>query len=83
MEALLVTATLALVSNIPLGLWRAGTRKLSWQWFMAVHLAVPLIVAMRLGLGVSWTYVPLLIAMAALGQVLGSRLWREGRWPAK
>ncbi|MFH1560181.1 MAG: hypothetical protein ABID84_02045 [Chloroflexota bacterium] len=51
MEALLLTANLAFAMNVPLGLWRANTKRLSWQWLAAVHMAVPPIMALRLNPG--------------------------------
>lgn len=77
MEALFLTANLAFALNIPLGLWRANTKKLSWQWFLALHLSVPAVVALRLTLRVSLIYVPLLIAVAVLGQMVGIMLVRK------
>ena len=37
--AVLITAV-----NLPFGYWRAGVRKLSAPWFLAVHLPVLLVV---------------------------------------
>ncbi len=80
---LLATMTLAVVSNLPLGFWRAHTRKFSWQWFLAIHLAVPLVVALRLALALPYFSIPLLIAAAILGQVLGSQLAKRPRMPVR
>ena len=81
MEALFITATLSPAMNLPLGFWRANTRRMSLQWFMALHLAVPPIIALRIALDVAFVYVPVLIAIAILGQVacsrLGRRLWHK------
>jgi hypothetical protein len=62
--------------NVPFGFWRAGARKLSWQWFLAVHAPVPLVVAVRLfgGLGWHWTSFVVLIASYGAGQLLGGRM---------
>ena len=79
MEALILTANLAFTLNVPLGLWRANTRKLSWQWFLALHLAVPAVVVLRLTLGVPLIYIPLLIAVAVSGQMVGGVLVRRAR----
>jgi hypothetical protein len=64
------------VLNLPFGYWRAGTRKLSRQWFLAVHLPVPAIIAMRIlsGIGFQWTTLPITISAYALGQFAGGRL---------
>ena len=34
--------------NIPFGYWRESVRKFSPAWFVAVHAAVPLVIAVRL-----------------------------------
>jgi hypothetical protein len=69
--------------NLPFGYYRAGTRRLSWQWFLAIHLPVPLIIIMRLVSGEGWSAVPLLIVCAVLGQLMGGSLkvalWKQRR----
>lgn len=57
--------------NAPFGFYRAGARKYSWQWFLAIHLPVPFIIAMRLLSGHGWNLVPVLIACAVIGQLIG------------
>jgi hypothetical protein len=66
--------------NLPLGYWREGVRKFSPQWFVAVHAAVPLVVALRLALGLPfrWSMLPLFVAAYFGGQFAGSR-WRLRR----
>lgn len=65
-----------LLLNLPFGFWRAGTRKLSVPWFLAVHLPVPFVVALRLlsGLGWHWTTFPVIVGAYFAGQFLGGRL---------
>ena len=46
-ESLAVMAFAFLV-NLPFGYWRERTVKFSPAWFVAVHAAVPLIIALRL-----------------------------------
>lgn len=77
MEALFVMANLAFAMNVPLGLWRVRTKRLTWRWIVALHLAVPPIVALRLSLDVSLIYVPVLIVAAVLGQMAGGWLGRR------
>jgi len=69
-----LAATFAL--NLPFGYWRAGLRKLSPQWFVAVHAVVPLVIALRLALGLPfrWSMLPLFVAAYFGGQLAGSRL---------
>ena len=64
----------AMVLNLPFGYWRAGTRKFSWQWFVAVHAPVPLIVAVRLISGISWEAIPLVFTSDIAGQIFGGML---------
>jgi hypothetical protein len=59
--------------NLPLGFWRKRTRKFSAAWFIAIHAAVPLIIAVRLLSGVSNFFIPLFIALAVLGQLAGGK----------
>jgi len=72
-----LVAVAALAANLPLGFWRAGVRKFSAAWFVAVHLSVPFIIALRLLLGVSAWFIPLTLGMAVVGQIMGGR-WRTG-----
>ena len=64
------------VINLPFGYWRAGVRKFSPAWFVAVHAAVPLVVALRLALGLPfrWAIFPLFVAAYFGGQTVGARL---------
>ena len=75
--AVLITAV-----NLPFGYWRAGVRKLSTPWFLAVHLPVLLVVGIRLLLGVPfvWWVLPITVGSFALGQWFGGR-WRKRRSP--
>jgi hypothetical protein len=71
---LLAAAIVAL--NLPFGYWRAGTRKLSLPWFLAVHVPVPAIIGLRflLGIGFQLATLPITISAYALGQFVGGRL---------
>ncbi len=73
---LAAVACATLVLNLPFGFWRAGVRKFSPAWFLAVHAPVPLIVVMRLAAGVGWrlSTFPVLVGAFFGGQFLGSRL---------
>ena len=73
---LLAVAAATLVLNLPFGFWRAGVRKFSPAWFLAVHATVPLIVAMRLAAGLGWRFAtfPVLIAAFFGGQFIGGRI---------
>ena len=62
-----------LVVNLPFGYWRQGLRKLSVLWFLAIHLPIPLVIALRISLGIPYASVPFVIAAAVLGQWIGGR----------
>jgi hypothetical protein len=77
---LALVALAVFILNLPFGYWRAGTRKFSWQWALAIHLPVPFVVLLRLyaGLGWHWSTFPVLIAAFFLGQSAGARLRGTG-----
>jgi hypothetical protein len=77
--SLWAVAALVFLINLPFGFWRAGVEKLSRQWFLAVHLPVPLVVALRVFSGLGWRPVsfPVLIGAFFLGQYAGGRLKRR------
>lgn len=68
-------AGLTLALNLPFGFWRAGVRRFSLPWFVAVHGPVPLIVALRIGAGLGWrlSTFPLVVGAFFSGQVIGGR----------
>ena len=74
MLKLLITGLVVLVLNIPFGYWRANVKKFSLQWFLAVHIPVPFVVALRFEehLGFAWTSYLVLVTAFFLGQQAGS-----------
>jgi hypothetical protein len=78
---LFAVAAATLVLNLPFGFWRAGVRKFSLAWFLAVHAPVPFIVGMRLTAGLGWrlSTFPILAGAFFGGQFIGGRLraWRR------
>jgi hypothetical protein len=40
--------------NLPFGFWRAGARRFTLPWFLAVHAPVPLVVGVRALAGLGW-----------------------------
>ncbi|MDT3699133.1 MAG: hypothetical protein RO469_06855 [Thermincola sp.] len=64
----------ALLLNIPMGYWRSMVKKYSVQWFLAIHLAVPVIFLLRIKAGLGYVYIPGLILFAVAGQIIGGRL---------
>jgi len=74
-----LVAGLIVLLNVPFGMWRAGVRKFSLPWFVAVHAPVPLAIGMRyaVGLGWRWRTLPIFVAAFFGGQLLGARLRRQ------
>lgn len=77
---LIVAGCSVFILNIPFGYWRDNVRKFSLQWILAIHLAVPLVIAIRYlsGLGFQLYTYPVLVGAFFTGQLYGSRLHR--RW---
>lgn len=74
---ILVAATVGCVTllvNIPMGYWRSMAKKYSVQWFLAIHLAVPIIFLIRMKAGLGYMYIPELVFFALAGQIIGGRL---------
>ena len=67
--------------NIPFGYWRETTRRFSPSWFLAIHMPIPLAVALRTLAGLGWQIGALSVLAVAfsLGQLLGGKLhqWRS------
>jgi hypothetical protein len=73
-------AALAILAlNVPFGYWRAGLRKLSPLWFVAIHAPIPLAVGLRVALDVPFRLatLPLFVAAFVGGQWLGG--WMRSR----
>jgi hypothetical protein len=73
---LAAVALLVFLINLPFGWWRAGLRKFSPSWFVAIHAPIPFAIALRLisGLGFRWATLPLFVGAYFGGQFAGSRL---------
>jgi hypothetical protein len=73
-----VAVLVTLLVNLPFGWWRAGLRKFSLAWYVAVHAAVPAVIGLRLALGLQfrWETLPVFLLAYFGGQYLGSR-WRR------
>ena len=64
----------ALVLNLPFGYLRMNTRKLSFMWFVYIHLPIPAIFILRKMAGLDYKFIPIIVAGAVAGQFLGGRL---------
>ena len=83
MSNLATVAVAVLVVNLPFGFWRAGVKRFTLPWFLAIHAPVPVVVGLRALLGLGWrlSTVPVLAGAFFAGQFLGGRLryWWEKR----
>jgi hypothetical protein len=77
MKLALISAVVLLL-NLPFGYWRAGARRFSLGWFLAVHVPVPFVIGLRLVSGIGWHMVTFPILMGAFfgGQLLGGQFRR-------
>jgi hypothetical protein len=75
---LLSVASLVFLLNVPFGYWRANEKKLSRGWFLAIHLPVPFVIALRIFSGLGWHFItfPVMIGAFFAGQFAGSGLYR-------
>jgi hypothetical protein len=71
---LLMAAAFAM--NVPLGYLRQGVRKFSFLWFLYIHLSIPFIIVFRMGMGISYWFIPLSLGSAVAGQIAGGRYKR-------
>lgn len=80
---LFILVPAVLLVNLPFGFWRAGVRKFSPAWFLAVHAPVPLVILLRhlSGVGFQLASFPLVIAAYFLGQFAGARIRKRVRPP--
>lgn len=69
-------AAVVLVFTLPFGFWRAAARKFSRSWFLAVHLPVFGVVALRLSCRIGWHPLTFAVLVTAFftGQLLGGIL---------
>jgi len=74
MALLIFLAIFVLVLNIPFGYWRANVRRFSLQWFLAIHIPVPFIIALRIlsDIGFRWHTYLFLVGGFFLGQQSGA-----------
>ena len=63
--------------NIPLGYVRQGVEKFSFAWYFYVHISIPFIIYLRIKSGYSWKFIPLTLAGAMIGQIVGGRIRRK------
>jgi len=76
MSSVIIISLLVFLLNIPFGYWRANVKTFSAQWFLAIHIPVPFIIALRIlgGIGFSWYSYAFMITGFFLGQKFGALL---------
>jgi len=72
----LILVASAFAMNLPLGYLREPCRKFSFKWFLYIHLSIPFIILIRLGMHISYWFIPFSIGSAVAGQIAGSRYRR-------
>jgi len=79
--SLLLATLVTFVINIPFGYLRAGQKKLSFRWFLYIHLPVPLVILVRylFELGFEIITYPFLVAAFFLGQAFGAVIFTRFR----
>ncbi|GBD88650.1 hypothetical protein BMS3Abin03_02589 [bacterium BMS3Abin03] len=76
-----VVAIIVLLFNIPFGYWRENVKRFSVQWILAIHLPIPFIILLRIYSDIGfrlYTY-PILIAAFIIGQLTGSKFYKQRR----
>lgn len=71
------TCVATFIVNLPFGYFRGSFRKLSFWWFVMIHLPVPLVILIRKwhGLNLTWGLAPFLIGSFFLGQFVGRKIY--------
>ena len=80
LHSLWAAALAVVIINLPFGFWRAGERRFTWPWIVAVHAPVPLVVGVRVVSGLGWqpATFPVFIAAFIIGQFVGGKI--RGWW---
>lgn len=68
---------MAFAINLPLGYLRQNYEKFSFPWFFYVHISIPLIIYLRVKSGYSWKLIPITLAGAFAGQLIGGIINRR------
>jgi hypothetical protein len=78
MIVLFIISIIVLILNIPFGYWRANVKRFSLQWYLSIHIPVPIIIAFRIffEIGFTWYTYLFLVTTFFLGQRLGSIIYK-------
>lgn len=65
--------------NLPFGYFRGRFKKLSFKWFLMIHLPVPFVVLVRHvnHLHLTWGLAPFLVGSFFLGQWVGRKIYKK------
>ncbi len=65
--------------NLPFGYFRGSFKKLSFKWFLMIHLPVPFVVLVRHinHLHLTWGLAPFLVGSFFLGQWIGRKIYKK------
>jgi hypothetical protein len=74
---LLGVTLLALLVNLPFGYLRQNCEKFTFGWYFYVHISIPAIIFVRVKAGFGWHIIPITIAAAVIGQIIGGRINRK------
>jgi accessory gene regulator protein AgrB len=66
--------SLTVMINLTFGFLRNKTRKFSLKWFLSIHLPIPLIFLARVSSHLDFRYIPVFVAAALTGQIIGGKL---------
>jgi hypothetical protein len=75
----LIACGITFIVNLPFGYFRGSFRKLSFLWFVMIHLPVPLVIYIRKinGLHLTWALAPFLLGSFFLGQFVGRKIYKR------
>jgi hypothetical protein len=70
------TCLATIIVNIPFGYFRGHFKKLSFWWFVAIHVPVPIVILLRKfhGLHLTWELAPFLLGAFFTGQFIGKKI---------
>lgn len=66
--------SLTVMINLLFGHLRTRTKKLSLNWFLCIHLPIPLIFFARVSSHLGFQYVPIFVVAALTGQIIGGKI---------
>jgi low affinity Fe/Cu permease len=76
-----IVSCIVFIFNIPFGYWRANVKKFSFQWILAIHIPVPIVIFLRIRseIGFIWYSYIILIFAFFLGQKIGEIILKKSK----